>query len=270
MKSAASGSVSRREFLTTAAAGAAVIAGAPAVITASKTDSQKIIGEGDYKYEIVHEWPELPAPFTWQTTHNVAVDKSGNVYVIHEGVKELVDHPSIFVFDSAGKYIRSFGKQFQGGGHGIEIREEGGQEFLYVCAYQHLKTFAKLDLKGNTVWQKYAPMEAGVYAAEEDTKPAKVWGQDRFMPTNFAFLDDGGFLLADGYGSFYIHRYDKNAKWISCFGGPGAGEGKFNTPHGVWVDRRSGRAASIVVTDRANNTLQYFTMEGKYIETLKG
>ena len=43
---------------------------------------------------------------------------------------------------------------------------------------------------------------------------------------------------ADGYGAFYIHRYDKNGKWLSCFGGNGGGEGKFNTPHGVWVDRR--------------------------------
>ena len=90
------------------------------------------------------------------------------------------------------------------------------------------------------------------------------------MPTNFAFLDDGGFLLADGYGAFYIHRYDKDGKWLSCFGGPGEGEGKFNTPHGVWVDRRAGREPSIVVCDRANNTLQYFTMDGKYLETLKG
>jgi hypothetical protein len=270
LKSANPASISRRQFITTAAAGAAVLAGAPAVITASKTDSKVIVGEGDYKYEIIHEWPQLPDKFTWQTTHNVAVDKAGNVYIIHEGRADQKEHPSIFVFDADGKYIRSFGKQFQGGGHGIEIREEGGQEFLYVCAYQHLKTFAKMDLKGETVWQKYAPMESGVYAAEEDTKPAGVWGRDRFMPTNFAFLDDGGFLLADGYGAFYIHRYDKNGKWLSCFGGNGGGEGKFNTPHGVWVDRRDGRAPSIVVCDRANNTLQYFTMEGKYIETLKG
>ncbi|MGE5191165.1 MAG: twin-arginine translocation signal domain-containing protein [Deltaproteobacteria bacterium] len=270
MSSARSGSISRRQFMARAAAGTAVIAGAPAVMTASKTDSTIIVGEGDYKYEIVHDWPQLPGQFTWQTTHNVAVDKAGNVYVIHEGRADQKEHPSIFVFDSEGKYIRSFGKQFQGGGHGIEIREEGGQEFLYVCAYQHLKTFAKMDLKGETVWQKYAPMESGVYAAAEDTRPTGAWGRDRFMPTNFAFLDDGGFLLADGYGAFYIHRYDKNGKWLSCFGGPGGGEGKFNTPHGIWVDRRAGRTPSIVVCDRANNTLQYFTMDGKYIETLKG
>ncbi|MBI3861048.1 MAG: twin-arginine translocation signal domain-containing protein [Planctomycetia bacterium] len=270
MKSHRSRSISRRKFMQTAAAGAAAIVAAPAIVTASKTNAKTILGEGDYKYEVVHEWPQLPQEFTWQTTHNVAVDKSGNVYVIHEGRKELADHPSIFVFDSDGKYIRSFGKQFQGGGHGIEIRQEGGQEFLYVCAYQHLKTFAKMDLKGETVWQKFAPMESEKYAPNEDTKPSGAWGRDRFMPTNFAFLDDGGFLLADGYGAFYIHRYDKNGKWISCFGGEGKGEGKFNTPHGVWIDRRAGRTPSIVVCDRANHTLQYFTMEGKYLETLTG
>jgi len=261
---------SRREFLSAAAAGTAVLLGAPMVLTARKTESKLVVGEGEQAFEVHHDWPQLPDSFTWQTTHNVAVDKTGNLYVIHEGRKELKDHPAIFVFDPEGKYIRSFGNQFQGGGHGIEIRDEGGQEFLYVCAYQHLKTFAKLDLQGETVWQKYAPMDSGVYAPEEDTKPTGVWGRDRVLPTNFAFLDDVGFLLADGYGSFYIHRYDADGNWKSCFGGPGEGEGKFNTPHGVWVDRRPGREPQIVVCDRAHHTLQYFTMDGTYRETLSG
>lgn len=263
-------SSTRRQFLSASAVGAASLFAAPAVITAAKSDTKKIVGEGDYKFEVQHDWPELPAQYTWQTTHNVAVDKAGNLYVIHEGRQDLPDHPSIFVFDSEGKFVRAFGKQFQGGGHGIEIREEGGQEFLYVCAYQQLKTFAKMDLKGETVWQQYAPMQSGVYAVKEDTDPKKVWGRDRFMPTNFAFTDDGGFLLVDGYGAFVVHRYDKDGKWLSHFGGPGKGEGTFNTPHGIWIDRREGRTPSIVVCDRANHALQYFTMDGKYIETLTG
>lgn len=264
-------SVSRRAFLGTVAASSAVLLGAPAVVTASKTDSQPlIVGEGDYRYEVQHNFPQLPDKFTWQTTHNVAVDSAGCLYVIHEGNKDLKDHPSIFVFDPSGKYMRSFGSQFQGGGHGIEIRKEGTEEFLYVCAYQHLKTFAKMTLTGETVWQKYAPAESGVYAAEEDTKPTGAWGRDRFMPTNFAFLDDGGFLLVDGYGAFYVHRYDASGKWLSCFGGEGEGQGKFSTPHGIWIDKRDGREPSIVVCDRAHGTLQYFTMDGKYLTTLTG
>jgi hypothetical protein len=261
---------SRRQFLaTTAAAGTALLA-APTILTASKTDGELIVGEGEHRFRVRHDWPQLPAEFSWQTTHNVAVDKAGNVYVIHEGRANLKDHPSIFVFDPQGRYVRSFGSQFQGGGHGIEIREEGGEEFLYVCAYQHLKTFAKMTLKGEKIWQQYAPMDSGVYAVDEDKKPTGQWGRDRFMPTNFAWMEDGGFLLADGYGAFVIHRYDKNGQWLSCFGGAGNGEGKFNTPHGLWVDRRAGREPAIVVCDRAHNTLQTFSLDGKYQQTLKG
>ena len=264
----------RRKFLkSTAALSAGALAyNAPMILGAQdKTDSKPlIVGTGEHKYQVIHDWAKLPSQYSWQTTHNVAVDKAGCLYVIHEGRDNLKDHPSIFVFDPEGKFIRAFGKQFQGGGHGIEIREEGGQEYLYVCAYQQVKSFAKMSLTGETVWQKYAPMDSGLYAKDEDKKPMKVWGRDRFMPTNFAFLDDGGFLLVDGYGAFAAHRYDKDGNWKSFFGGAGNGEGKFNTPHGIWVDNRPGRKPSIVICDRANHTLQYFTMDGKYLETIKG
>lgn len=261
---------SRREFLARSAASVAGVIAAPAVITASKTDSTPIIGEGDYRFEVQHQWPQLPDRFDWQTTHNVAVDSEGRLYVIHEGRADRKDHPAIFVFDSDGKYIRSFGEQFQGGGHGLEVRREGNEEFLYVCAYQQVKSFAKLSLTGEVVWEQRAPMQAGVYADGEASNPRKIWGRDRFMPTNFAFLDDGGFLLADGYGSFYIHRYDKDGNWISKFGGPGDGQGTFNTPHGLWIDRRPGRDVALVVTDRAHHTVQYLTLDGDHIETLEG
>ena len=260
----------RRNFLSTATAGATLLAGAPFAFTASRTSDEVIIGEGEYTYRVRHDWPMLPDKYTWQTTHNVAVDKAGNLYVIHEGRKDQKDHPSIFVFDPERKFLRAFGAQFQGGGHGIEVRDEGGEEFLYVAAYQHVKCFEKMTLTGETVWNKRAPMESGVYAPGEDTNKKATWNRQGFLPTNFAFLDDGGFYLADGYGSFHMHRYDKDANWVSSFGGAGKGEGKFATAHGLWVDKRPGREPSIVVTDRAHNTLQIFDMDGQYKETLTG
>ncbi len=262
-------SISRRSLLAaTAATGAAVAM--PRILTAKRDSKQVIVGEGEHKFEVLHDWGALPDKYSWQTTHNVALDKAGNLYVIHEGRQNLKDHPSIFVFDPEGKFIRAFGNQFQGGGHGLEVRQEGKEEFLYVCAYQNVKAFAKLTLKGETVWEKYAPMDSGVYRKDEDTKRVKRWGRDAFLPTNFAFLDDGGFLLVDGYGSYWVHRYDKDANWVSKFGGPGKGEGKFNLPHGIWIDRRKGREEQVVICDRAHHTLQYLTLDGKYVETLKG
>ena len=39
------------------------------------------------------------------------------------------------------------------------------------------------------------------------------------------------------------------------------------TPHGIWLDDRPGRpgAPGLVVADRANARLQYFTLDGKHI-----
>lgn len=268
--------VSRRRFIAASTTAAAValtsrrLLGAPAVQTDSKTGALPVIGDGDYRYEADHNWAKLPDKYTWQTTHNVAVDSEGLIYIIHEGVKNQPDHPSIFVFDADGNYVRSFGQQFQGGGHGLEVRNETGQDFLYVTAYKELKFFAKLDTKGEEVWRRGAPMASGLYAAEEASHPTGEWGRNRFMPTNFAFLPDGGFLLADGYGAYRVHRYNSAGEWQSSFGEPGKGPVQFDTPHGLWIDDRGDGEPLVVVADRANRRLQWRTLAGDHVRTQDG
>lgn len=265
---------SRRRVLTSTAAAVPAWIGGISVITSSKTmaadGNGQIIGEGEHRYEVIHNWAKLPDKYSWQITHNVAVDSQNQLYVIHEGDHSQKDHPSIFVFDEDGKFVKAFGSKFQGGGHGLEVRKEGSEEFLYVTGYQMLKTFAKLTLDGEVVWQKFAPMESEIYAEGEASDPKKVWGRDRFMPTNYAFLDDGGFFLADGYGAHTIHRYDANGKWISKIGKSGKGTGEFNTPHGLWIDDRKEGNPLLVVADRANRRLQWFDLDGTHRETLDG
>lgn len=265
----------RRRFFAAATATGVAILGSPAVVIARRTETTEpnevIIGEGDYQYRVNHAIVNLPDKYRFHFTHNVAVDSADNIYVIHEGEAERKDHPSIFVFDAQGKFIRAFGSQFQGGGHGLEIRREGKQDFLYVTAYQQVKCFAKMTTTGETVWYKKAPMQSGVYAKGQDISTKRSWNRKGFLPTNFAFLDDGGFLLADGYGSYFIHQFDKDAQWVKCFGGPGEGEGTFDLSHGLWVDRRPGRPEpSLLVTDRNRNSVQRLTLEGQHIETLTG
>ncbi|MEM9645542.1 MAG: hypothetical protein AAF989_11165 [Planctomycetota bacterium] len=257
---------SRRRFLKSSAAFAAA---APAIFTAKRSAAQDVIGDGDFRYRCEHHFPQLPDRYTWQITHNVAVDPDDNLYVIHEGDVNQVGHPSIFVFDASGKFIKAFGEMLQGGGHGLDIRVEDGTPFLYVTGYQMIKTVAKMTLDGELVWQTYAPMQSDAYAESEASYPQKVWGRDRFMPTNFGFLPGGDFLLADGYGSYLIHRYDANGVWKSCFGGAGEGQGKFSLPHGLWVDDR-GDEPEVAVADRAHNQLQTFTLDGEYKKTVTG
>lgn len=256
----------RRKVLTV---GAAALA-APAILTSKRTAAQDVIGSGDHQFRYQHAWPQLPEKYHWQITHNVTVDPQNRLYVIHEGDAKKADHPAIFVFDEEGRFIKAFGEQFQGGGHGLDIRVEDGTPYLYVSGYQHLKTIAKLSVDGEVVWQRYAPMKSEQYAEGEASNPQRVWGRDRFMPTNFAFLPDGDFLLADGYGAYVVHHYDRDGNWKGFFGGAGKGEGTFNLPHGIWVDDRDTAAPKIVVADRANNTLQLFDLEHNYLETISG
>jgi hypothetical protein len=242
----------------------------PAAQTSSKTEPEIVVGSGAHRYEVQHDWARLPDKYSWQITHNVAVDRDNQLYVIHEGHRDKADHPSIFVFDPEGRFVRAFGNQFQGGGHGLEVHDEDGQQFLYVTGYQHLKNFAKFDLRGEKVWERRAPMESGLYAEAEDRSREARWGRDRFMPTNFAFAPDGGFYLADGYGAFVIHRYDSRGNWLSTFGEPGKGDGQFQLPHGLWIDHRSGNEPSIVIADRVNGRLQWFSLAGEHQKTVGG
>jgi hypothetical protein len=217
-----------------------------------------VIGQGEHRYECHHNWGEVPRSIHWHETHGVAIDKAGFIYIKHRAGDRTPRSPedaqdTIVVFDMAGKPVRSFGKEYHGGGHGIDIREEGGQEFLYLSCMFPVNLVVKTDLKGEVVWIKKAPQEPHVY-----DKPGT-----RYSPTNVAFSPDGGFYVGDGYGSNYIHQYDKDAKWVRTFGGTGTAPGQFQTPHGLWLDDRPGREPQLVVADRANHRLQYLALDGQ-------
>lgn len=248
---------SRRDFIK-AAGVAAVLPILPTILNAADKSESKAarVGEGAHLYECQHGWGELPDHIKWGETHGVAVDAAGLVYIKHRSnAPEPVD--AIAVFDPAGKFVRSFGKEYHGGGHGIDIRKDGNEEFLYLCDVKH-GIVVKSTLKGEHVWKKGVPEEPGVY------KPT-----DKYSPTNVCFGPDGGFYIADGYGQNYIHQYDKDAKWVRTWGGTGDEPGKMKTPHGIWLDNRPGREVSLVVADRANARLQYFTLDGKPLGLVK-
>ena len=246
----------RRTFLTRTASAAGAVAAtsatAPLLLGLEDKAGTKnpVIGEGEYRYECFHGWGQLPKRLKWETTHGVTIDAAGFIYITHQGHGKH-DMDTIVVFDPAGKYVRSFGKEYYPGGHGIDIRKEGSEEFLYLCDISHC-TVSKTNLKGNLVWS------FGHYRM-----PATYKSFGQFKPTNVAFHPNGGFWVGDGYGSSYIHEFDKDARLVRTFGGYGTAPGKFRTPHGLWYDNRPGREPLLVIADRANARLQYMTLDGK-------
>jgi len=141
----------RRTFIARAGAAAAVAASVgPAILAQDKAGSKlPVIGSGPHTYEAVHGWGDLPSSIVWGDTHGVCVDAAGLVYIKHRSnAPQAMD--AIAVFDPQGKFVRSFGKEYHGGGHGIDIRKEGNEEFLYLCDVKN-GVVAKTNLKGEVV-----------------------------------------------------------------------------------------------------------------------
>ncbi|GIW85854.1 MAG: hypothetical protein KatS3mg108_0178 [Isosphaeraceae bacterium] len=246
---------SRRQFLGSLAA-------APFFVHAARKsgNEEAIVGSGDHRYRCDHHWGQIPDSIRWFETHGVAIDKAGHVYVTHRAGPDRPASPdaaqdTVVVFDPNGRFIRSFGKAWHGGGHGIDIRDEGGQEFLYLAFMFPINLVVKTDLQGEIVWIKDRTAIPTVY---DDPKV-------NFSPTNVAFAPDGGFYAADGYGSNYIHQFDRDGQFVRTWGGTGDGPNQYRTPHGIGLDDRPGRTPSLVIADRANARLQYTTLDGQFI-----
>src|SRR5262249_28676582 len=148
-----------------------------------------------------HNWGELPPNYEWQTTHNVTIDSAGLVYITHQGIGKQMD--TVLVFDPKGKFVRSFGKEWHGGGHGIEVRKEGHTEYLYLSNTWNKWKLVKTDLKGELVWALGRP-ETKEYEPRPDAKDATKTVLPAYNPTNICWLPDGGFNVGDGYGSSYM------------------------------------------------------------------
>jgi hypothetical protein len=250
-------STSRRNFIGTGLA-------APLILGASnKSGSAKpILGEGDHKYEATHDWGVLPASIQYGNTHGVCEDSQGHIYVHHTVNASSESSDSMVVFDAHGKFVKSWGKDFKGGAHGLHILKEGKQEFLYLCDTKR-GLVVKTTLGGEEVFTIGYPKESEQYKPGADGKPVK------YSPTNLAVSPNGDLYVGDGYGSSFINQYNSKGEYIRTFGGLGADPGQVSCPHGIICDLR-GSSPVLIVADRANHRLQRFTLDGKHIDFASG
>jgi hypothetical protein len=251
--------VTRRNFLATA--GAAGVA--PLILgTTDKSGSRApILGEGQHQYEALHDWGTLPANIRYGNTHGVCEDSQGHIYIHHTVHSGSESPDTIVVFDQEGKFVRSWGGQFKGGAHGLSIRKESSEEFLYLCDFQH-GIVTKRTLKGEEVFTLGYPAESPAYQGKNGMTPS-------YRPTNVAIAPNGDIYVGDGYGSSYINQYNQKAQFIRTFGGLGKEAGQLDCPHGLWVDTRV-EPAVLVVADRSNERLQRFTLDGKHLDFILG
>jgi len=239
-------------------------AAAPAVAgTTDKTGSRPpVIGAGEHRYEVIHDWGELPAAISYGNTHGVCEDSQGRIYIHHSVHATSESHDSMVVFDAQGRFIKSWGKEFKGGAHGLHIRKETGGEFLYLCDTDRA-IVQKTTLEGEEVWTTGYPGESEAY------RPGPDGQRPKYSPTNLAIAPNGDIYVGDGYGSSFINQYNRNGGFIRTFGGKGGAAGQLSCPHGLIVDER-GKETMLLVADRKNNRLQYFTLDGQHSSFVSG
>jgi hypothetical protein len=258
----------RREFLAAAAAGPILLG-----VQDKAGSKAPVLGKGPFTYEAVHDWGELPSSIKWGNTHGVVEDAQRNIYVHHTVHASSERADTMVVFDHAGKFVRSWGPEFRGVAHGLHLRKEGRDEYLYLtvnAANPKLSpppamqaVVLKTTLSGEVVWKIQGPPDIEAYKPGPDGAPKP------YNPTNIAIAPNGDVYVGDGYGSYFVNQYTSKGEYIRTFGGRGTEAGQLREPHGIWVDER-GPAPVLVVADRRNNRLQRFTLEGKPIDFIEG
>ena len=199
-----------------------------------------VFGQGTHQYTVQEDWWTLPEGWEFGWIPAVAVDSQDRVYVYSRS-----EHPMV-VFDRDGNFIDAWGDDILKDAHGIFIDADDN---IY-CTERDTHVMRKFTTNGELLMTLGTPDEPG---AE---------GEPFNKPTDFALGPDGEMYISDGYGNARVHKYSPDGELIKSWGQPGTGPGEFDLPHCVRVDPRN----RLMVADRENNRIQFFTLDGEYIE----
>ncbi len=199
-----------------------------------------IFGQGTHQYTVQENWWTLPDDYEFGWIPAVAVDSQDRVYVYSRS-----EYPMV-VFDRDGNFLTTWGDDILKDAHGIFIDADDN---IY-CVERETHVMHKFTTDGELL------MTLGTM-----DKPGAE-GEPFNLPTDFALGPDGEMYISDGYGNARIHKFSPDRELIKSWGKPGTGPGEFDLPHCVRVDPRN----RVMVADRSNNRIQFFTLDGEYIE----
>ena len=221
-------------------------------VSAMQTHAQESVrmGCGIMTFDTVLGWGLRPdGSSALGATHgSVVVDKEGNVYTSA--------NKGVVVFTPDGEVIREYLGADYTNIHDMEIREEGGVEYIYG-ARNAAGEGIKFKAQGGEVVLKLPFPEASGLANPK-----------RFSPTAITVAPSGSIYLSDGYASKRIFVFDQDGKYLMHFGEKGNDMKQFNTAHGMALDTRY-TPARLLICDRNHQPkgrLLHYGLEENFIE----
>jgi len=211
--------------------------------------SAVITGNGSWTYQAVPHWGKLPDGKIIGPTHGGVVvdDESGLVYVSTDSAM------AVLVYQPDGKFLRSIAPECKGF-HAMAIRKENQKTIIYGAQLNGNKPplrICKIDTDGKILLE--------IPNASTGDIPGGWTGL-----TGVTVAPDGSIFASMGYGSNMIHKFNADGKLLKSFGGPGADEKQFNTPHGLAIDPRFGEPR-LLVADREKRRIVHLDLEGNWI-----
>jgi DNA-binding beta-propeller fold protein YncE len=214
------------------------------------------VGEGEFRYELVEDWAQLPAGVDLADVSDIAIGADDEVYVFNRGTDPIA------VFDRKGNFQRSIGQGVFTNPHGMYVADDGS--VFGVDDRDH--TVRELSPEGEvrqvlgTVGE---PSDTGA------TFPGKYMsaqypGGPFYSPTGLVIAGNGDMYVSDGYGNCRVHRFSRSGELKGSWGETGQGDYGLRLPHAITTPPAGDR---LVVSDRENSRLQFFDLDGRFLDS---
>ena len=212
----------------------------------------------------------------------VAVNERNEIAVTETGTHRVQ------VFSSDGTYLRSFGRKgnkqgeldrpsgiaFDNNGNIIVADASNSRIQIFSDQGEYLKQFGG---RGNLDHQLDAPHglsvdnDSNIIVADRGNKLIKIFspgcqylrkiGSVGSFTFSFHCVQYDKYLIVSDRGEHCIKVFDRNGNFLYKFGKEGEGDGEFNTPNCLSVNK----AGQLIVCDSDNHRVQVFELSGKFV-----
>ncbi len=219
----------------------------------TSVSAQSIDEATSQNWELVQNWPRLPAGLEISQVSGVTIDNFGNVFVLHRTEKidrtmaQVITTVTVLKLDSkTGDLLDSWGADHFVRPHGITVDGENNVWLTDTNLHQTFK------------FSNYSRPLLSIGEKATLGNDATHFG----APSDIAVATDGSFYVSDGYDNSRVAYFSADGTFVKEWGTKGTKLGQFVVPHGIALDSRG----QIYVADRENQRLQVFDESGGLID----